>query len=804
MSIRFRPKYKDTIIQFVKQNDVQIEDMELSNRSRNQLIRNGLTSLSDIMFFTSADLNGLPAMGLKSIDEVIGKIDGYFDAWEPRILSFYNGDQKALFDKEVIKKKILNLFDEQPDSRYTTDEIIRLIDIPSCYDNDDIKLIIYNLIEKNELKFSRNAFIRVNDWFIDYIDKVERVSERDLTFLHKRLEGMTLDAIGQEYDLTRERVRQVINNAAEKVCRQYLAREHRRWFREDYYRYLFATYAFEKKDGSKWLDGPDHIWRYFEIMNIKQGSEELRSALEDQHFDVDLRLKIRTYLKKDMILIDGNWTDKKRPDIEKTLVRKYCQEDISFSDFTAKYNSFLRNEAKVSEEFFYYTDANKRARKNHLCQLNYLLWKQNEMMRYYDISNYDYSDLLDELGLESYYNTEVSTLKLMKEHPEILERYDIRDQYELHNLLRKIVPEGSFNGFHCSRMPMLVFGDFDRDQAIEQILMDHAPITADDFAGVLSDEFGYDRATAAATYLKCVSKYLHSGTYYVDNKVMSDENQAVMKEKLTDDFYYMNEIRDIYKNTFPDADLDEINPMALKVLGFNVYSNYVLQNYPSLDSYFEAQLTDEDVQDITHLKKRFGYLAVFTSKLMELKRNLEVIEFEPNNIITIRRLESFGISKSDIREYCDAVYDFVDKDQYFSIQYINSMGFASDLYDLGFTDWFYANLLLSDERFSFGKVLGTIALYKGHTDVMITSFIRDVVQKHQSIDRFDLYNELKELYGCTAVETYDIPYYSKQADLYYDAILDRVYIDESLYQKEIDNSEEFEKFSEPFEENKCL
>ena len=80
----------------------------------------------------------------------------------------------------------------------------------------------------------------------------------------------------------------------------------------------------------------------------------------------------------------------------------------------------------------------------------------------------------------------------MRDYPDIMIKYDIRDQYELHNLLRKIIPEGSYHGFHCGRMPDIQFGKFDRDAAITSLLMDSAPISKTDFADLISDIYGYD------------------------------------------------------------------------------------------------------------------------------------------------------------------------------------------------------------------------------------------------------------------------------------------------------------------------
>lgn len=188
---------------------------------------------------------------------------------------------------------------------------------------------------------------------------------------------------------------------------------------------------------------------------------------------------------------------------------------------------------------------------------------------------------------------------------------------------------------------------------------------------------------------------------------MTSDNMIALKNALTDDFYYISEIREIYNKIVPNADPEEINTYNLKTMGLVVYPRYVLQNYSTLDSYFYDLLNREDVVDIMSYRNRFGYVQAFSIKLMELKRNLEIVEFLPNQIINIRKLERSGATREKIQDFCDAVYDAVPDGEYFSIKSLKKGGFESELFDLGFEDWFYANLLHSDNRFTIGNMFGS-------------------------------------------------------------------------------------------------
>jgi hypothetical protein len=221
-------------------------------------------------------------------------------------------------------------------------------------------------------------------------------------------------------------------------------------------------------------------------------------------------------------------------------------------------------------------------------------------------------------------------------------------------------------------------------------------------------------------------------------------------------------------------------------MGFTVMSKYAIQNFPKLDAYFEHILTCDDIIDISAYRKKFASIQAFYFKLNELKHNLDVIEFEPNKIINYRKLESGGMSKSDIADFSDRVYEQVDDEKYFSIKQIKSDGFDDDLFDLGFDDWFYSNLLVSDERFSYAMMFGNLIFYKGTKRITIKSFLLDLIRKYVSIDTYDLMNEITDVYGCKVNCRSDVLYKVQGTEIFYDEILDRFYANEDVYYREID------------------
>lgn len=289
-----------------------------------------------------------------------------------------------------------------------------------------------------------------------------------------------------------------------------------------------------------------------------------------------------------------------------------------------------------------------------------------------------------------------------------------------------------------------------------------------------------------ANYLQPFSVYYHQGMYTVDQKQMSEENQMMLKAALTDDFYFIDEIKKLYSRIIPGADVEEINPYNLKSMGFIVLSRYVVQNYPSLEAYCKDILTREEIVNIAPYKKRLAYVQMFSQTLMELKRNLTVVEFEPNKLIQFSKLENAGVTREKIRKYCEEVHDAVADGVYFSIQSLRQDGFAHELFELGFSDWFYASLLLSDNRFAVAQMYGVLIFCKNDAAITIQSFLVNRIREHRIIDAYDLLTELRDHFGCNVEDKSRIPYRLDNTEVYHDDILDRYYANTDVYYQELD------------------
>ena len=787
MELRLFPEYKKYFIKYFSVNDSDIAELDLPSRAKNVLLKYRYKKFSDIVTMSESSLADLKGMTFDTAEKIIRLISDLLNRKKDRILAVCSGDISALWEDETLMERILLLYENTPFYGFNFDEIVSKLVLSDDYPEDHLKKIIGRMLAEKKLEYVDYRCYKVYPKFCDYIENTSDIDERKRDIIIKRLKGATLDAIAADYGLTRERIRQTISSIAREITKKL----RKPVFDEDFYRYFFETYAVEKNDLEKWFGITPYMNIYFEITGSKSGTESINKALEDMTLNAGMRLKVKKYINRDKVYIDGMYIPKRRAELEEAVVRKFCTDNVSFTDFVGIYNKFLREMDISPEENVYYTDDVIRTRKNRLPETHFLLWKMNEQIRYYDVDGQDYTELLDALDLGSYKNTELSTMKFMELYPELMKKYDIRDQYELHNLLRKIISDGQYPELDFGRMPELKFGEFDRTAALFDLLIDYSPIRAEDFANIVHNEYGYDQLLVQTTYMQPLSQYYHDGVYSVEFNDIPQDKKSKLKLILTDDFYYISEIRKIYAELFPDADMEQINPRSLKSMGFVVLSRYAIQNYSSLEAYFESLFTGKDIVDITSYKKKFATIQSFWMKLYDLKCSLDVIEFEPDKIINFRRLSKSGITKDMLRSFCDKVYDFVKAETYFTIRSIRNDGFNDSLFELGFDDLFYANLFLSYEKVSNMKMMGTIVMYKGQKEVTFSSFETDIIRQHGSIDVIDLMNELNDRYGCKLKDTYDLTHKVKGTEVYFDDILRRFYANEDLYYSELDETEVF-------------
>ena len=795
--------------------DISIEKTPLSIRAKNSLMNGGIQFVSQLVNMSLDDLLHIKNMGQKSADEVLEyiskiKVD-YKTVAETSGEDIGAGaggivsEMAATYGQEesVWARELLMVKEQFPEDDGET-LIYRLYESP--FVRGSVKTTIMRMIEEKGGELSKNILenqlpnhlrnttileellleleeamaiemgeIMIRRQYPSIVQFVAQIkNERTREFLQAKLAGKTLQEIGDQVGITRERVRQLLMKGL----------RNRPYLREDYLAYIYENYDFSAEDIELAFDEPRETYNYLEMVSTvgRAKRKPIASILEDTSVKPELRRKAERVIYKNYITVDGVHVLKKRSELVKYFVKTYCKELTKFDDFREKYHAWIAALGLGGDSDL---EIESRTYENKFNLSNFVLWNQWRSFRYYNISNHDYEELLSEINLSDYEDVEISALKLFRDYPDLMARYDIRDEYELHNLLKKIWPAED-GRVSFAKMPTIEIGTPNRDEQVLSLLLQYAPISAENFGKKYEETYGAKAGTVLGSYMVNFNQYFHNGIYSISFGDLPLVQFERMKSVLTEAFYLISDIKRLFLREFPDADAAQINPYTLKTLGYRVYSGYVIKNdYASAVDYFRTFLTEPDIVDLRTINQHIRYMYSFTSELYKLRGNYEIIEFAPQQYINLRRLNAVGISTQELKQYCAAVSANYDRGDYFTVKSLYEEGFSHALDVLGFDEWFYSSVLIEDKTsFSYQRIGGTRVILRGKQGATLGGMLTCLLEKHKKMDFYDLTDLLKNHYGIV-LQKDKLLSIINGTELYYDAIMEAVYIDYDTYFEEI-------------------
>ncbi len=819
-----------------KYNDILLEDLNLSVRAYNCLKSANINYYSDLIFKDDDDLISITNMGKKSLLEI-----EYIK--NNTVLTIFNDVE----ENKITPDSIINVFFSSINEKFNINPVLffeklrptcklfleetSITDLPNCLDDksflnnvyslkfihDIFKEYILSIIKKHIYGCDDNYFVEnmpvyfnnfsfVNDllnelynenkielfndeeYIISYppfdIGVKEILSDKEYQIFIQRTEGKTLDQIGKDLSVTRERIRQLEAKSIRELNKKAAI------FKEDIFLDIFMKYSMESEDFS--IAFKDY--RIYNYLSLRYNAQKdanidnklpLSKVLEDRQVPLVFKRALEKSVYKNYVKICNEYISCTRADICNFVLKTFATDDISFEEFSELYTDVLKD---IGRQDDFKLSLLERGYGNKLASSNIVLWKYGKKFRYYNMAKYNYEELLDSINLNQYTNVEYSTLKFFRLYPEIMETYDIRDEYELHNLLKKICSKEQYPTITFKRMPNIEFGNANRDEQVMELLCALAPISNNDFAKEYENEYGVIEGTVLANYMKSFDKYFYNGVYKIDFPTLPNEVCIELRTLLVKDFYTMTELKDIFNRKYSYLKSNLLNPFTIKSLGFKVYSNYIIKDiYISATDYFNRILTNDDITNLDNFPAGINNIIAYTSSLYKLKSDYEIIEFLPNKYINFRRLEQFGVTKDALKKYCDDVLKFIGESKYFTIKSIREEGFFHELDDLGFEDWFYTSILIQyKNNISYLRIGGNKLMISGQFNITLEAFIEYIVysQESFSIDIYELLSFLISYYNIN-IDVCNLIATIKASSMFYDTVSEKVYADYETYYEEI-------------------
>lgn len=345
-------------------------------------------------------------------------------------------------------------------------------------------------------------------------------------------------------------------------------------FFEQNYAYFIANYAskhskhFYKSINMEWLSNFFELaWNFKE----KENTIKLQHCYYDNRLIGTVKKQVEDFSKEFFIKINDKIIESNKTKFLDHVITNYAKNEIKYEDFIILYDDLLMKYAP--EKFDIWSLKNRERFEANFSNKDNILWQQWRTFRYFETKNVDVDFLTRVINIFKFKNKEISSLVLFRNNEEVMEELDIRNEYELHNLLKKIWPVDD-TSVKFGRMPNILIGNGSIVEQISEIIHEFAPITKEELGSMFEQEYGVKSMTLlGGVDLSKFNKYYDGTQYVLDNKKYTKEVINVLKSILTKDVYEMDEFKKIIYSHYDNL---QINFLNILDVGYRLYKNHVI------------------------------------------------------------------------------------------------------------------------------------------------------------------------------------------------------------------------------------
>ena len=573
---------------------------------------------------------------------------------------------------------------------------------------------------------------------------INELDEEKKDIITRRLNGETLKSIGDSIGKTRERIRQIEKkffDSLEKIQIQ-----------ENMYKNIFFEYDWTEEIFLKIFKEKKTTFSYLQILEKKENSslyekKSLKEILNEKEINLKIKKIIEEKIYLDYVILkNGDKIKVAKNELLDYILEHYVEEGLRYEEVFVIYKNFLKEYSLEKNLKLLFTEKYFESKiETH----PKILLQNGRKIRYYGDILITEDELIKALDLKKYRDIELSTKKIFDENLYQMEEWDIQDEYELHNLIKKVIKDKDKLKLEVSKMPTLKFGKSDREMQILNLLITLSPVSAKDFSVEYEKIYGVKNEVVIANYLLNFSKYYQEGLYIINQKKMNNDEYKKMKAFMTEKIYEINSLKKLYKDLLGKDDDGLINSYNLNKLGYRITYGFVLsKEYFSLEYYFKKEILKNRVIDIKEMNIIGRRTSSYYSAIASLKKEFKIIAVEAYKYVLFEEIEKKGITLQMINDYIDSVAKFKEDNSIFTVYSLNKEGFSHKLNEYNFDEWFYGSLLSTDPRFKTQKTKNNFIIEKKDKgNITLLKFIKAVMYKHFVADLEDIKRYLKLEYN---------------------------------------------------------
>ena len=592
--------------QLVEMSRHSIDELKLSVRPYNALHRAGCLTIDKVALLAEADYVQMKGLGKKSVDEIKDSVS----IWIQENIEFESTTQPTLEDSDIkivlqeitsVLEPIAHLYWKQlydhicaadlsaeimlldrdgvlrtvlrlPQlhnkiksfwESISTHGVITPSDLTDCFLSLELTfdptLLIDTSLESGILQHYRDVFLVSRDTFLATFDRICNPDDRAAQILQFRTEGESLQDIGDLFELTRERVRQI----AAKLVRRFPL------LFEDYFSEPYQYFHMLKPQFIRAF--PEIAEEGYEFLSIRypRGKVELTSSSIDDYTGL-WKDRLTEFLREEEER-DDKKTVSKTEMVMRVLIAN-SDNPLSMEDFETEYYSYIQRKGFPLDRL----KINIRTVGNHLRNAKGIVFNRDNKVRYCAA---DPQIVWSAVNFAQYKNMVISSELIFRDYPDVMDELDIRDGYELFYVIKASLSNWDSTRFpiRCRRVPVIIMGEASEEEQAIKLLTEISPVSYFDYYEAYEERYGLRKESAQGnpTIANAVGSYYIDGQYIIDAPSIDERDVQPFLSALNQrNLWFIEDIEELFYRVCVHSTRDAINASAFRRIGYTLHTAY--------------------------------------------------------------------------------------------------------------------------------------------------------------------------------------------------------------------------------------
>ncbi len=598
----------------------------------------------------------------------------------------------------------------------------------------DSEFLVDTALEGNIIVKFRDVFLVSRDSFLDAYDKICDPEDRAAQILQFRTEGESLQDIGDLFDLTRERVRQITVKLVRKFPRLF----------EDYFSEPYQHFHLLKAQFLRAFPEISEEGYEFLAIRYSRGKVALtRKALEE--YTGLWKDQLALFLDEEEVR-DDKKTVSKTEMVMRVLIGN-TDNPLSIEEFEAEYYRYIDRKGYPADRL----KINIRTVGNHLRNTKGIVFNRDNKVRY---CSADPRVVWKTVDFGQYKNMVISSDLIFRDYQDVMEELDIRDGYELFYVIKSSISLWNEKLFpiHCRRVPVIVLGDASEEKQAIKLLKEISPVAYLDYYEAYEERYGLRKESAQGNPVisNAVGTYYIDGQYIIDAPAIDERDIVPFQKALSKrDIWFIEDIEEIFDSICVHTTHDAINASAFRRIGYTLHTAYAYNaSYGTALNFFDKIVFSKDIVDLSSLDRRILNLSMFGSALDKKKKSLEYVETAPKILMSLEKLkEAYGLTLEDIRELQNML------SVYYHLPYFNGRSIWQEVKDLPAihklqgNDWLLTCIMRQQESIASLSVAGGIILSLESTSLSLSRICEWLSSLYGTMPINSLEKKFNDMFG---------------------------------------------------------